>query len=150
MSKKPWRESPWLIAAFVVFASPVAVLLLDDWATVKKAFGVLLVVLVLAGAGRLLVVSRRDDIRKREAHEENLARIREERATAREERAKEQRVEDRWEKAAEQLWSDESRELIVAAAKLSIEDPAFGEAAVKLSRYLSGIFGDYFGSASVD
>ena len=97
------------------------------------------------------MVLHRDDIRKQEAHEENLARIREEtaktkeeRVTAREERAKEQRVEERWEKAAEQLWSDESRELIVAAAKAPIEDPAFGEAAVKLSRYLSGILEPWF------
>ena len=80
----------------------------------------------------------------REAHEENLARIREETAKTKEERAKEQRVEERWEKAAEQLWSDESHELIVAAAKLSIEDSAFGEAAVNLHRHLGGIFGDYF------
>ena len=111
----------------------------------------LFVLLVVAGAGWLGVVLHRDDIRKQEAHEENLARIREEtaktkeeRVTAREKRAKEQRVEERWEKAAEQLWSDESHELIVAAAKAPIEDPAFGEAAVNLHRHLGGIFGDYF------
>ena len=151
MNKKGWFNNPWLLVAFSALAGAVAVKLLEDWTAVKETFGVLLVVLVLAGAGRLLVVSHRDEQRKQEAHEENLARIREEtaktkeeRVTAREERAKEQQVEERWEKAAEQLWSDESRELIVAAAKPPIEDPAFGEAAVALCRHLLTIFGHHF------
>ena len=80
MSGKRWWESPWLVAGFVVFASPVAVILLDDWAAVRKAFAVLLVVLILAAASWLLVVLHRDDQRKQETHEEDLVRIREETA----------------------------------------------------------------------
>ena len=151
MNKKRWWESQWLLVAFSALAGAVAVKLLEEWTAVKETFGVLLVVLVLAAAGRLLVVSHRDEQRKQAAHEDNLVRIREEtaktkeeRATAREAKAEEQRVEEQWENAAEQLWSDESRELIVASARSSIEDSAFSEAAVKLHRHLGGIFSDYF------
>lgn len=140
MSRKRWWESQWLLVTFSALAGAVAVRLLEDWTAVKETFGVLFALLVLAAAGWLLVGMHRDDQRKQEAHKADLdrireetAKIREERAKAREAKAEEQRVEKRWEKAAEQLWSDESRKLIVAAASLSIEDPAVDETAVKLN-----------------
>lgn len=150
MKKQGWLNNPWLLVTFSGLAGAVAARLLEDWTAVKETFGVLFALLVLAAASWLLVVLHRDDQRKQEAHREDLvrirqetAKIREERAKAREAKAEEQRVEKRWEEAAEQLWSDETSELIVASTSLTIQDPVFGEALAKVRRHLGEILGHY-------